>query len=136
MDGLYPRKWVKSLLSALHIEDHRNNQHFLIHLNFIMAEANDSTSYITLVSADNHKFVLMKDVALISSVLRNMEEFEEGQTGKINLDMDGEILDVVVNYLHYHYKYKDQEDTGEIPEFKIPTHLALELLVKADYLDI
>lgn len=101
-----------------------------------MAEPDASTSYITLVSSDNHKFILMKDVALISSVLRNMEEFEEGQTGKINLDMDGEILDVVVNYLHYNYKYKDQDDTGEIPEFKIPTHLALELLVKADYLDI
>lgn len=101
-----------------------------------MAQPDASTSYITLVSSDNHKFVLMKDVALISSVLRNMEEFEEGQTGKINLDMDGEILDVVVNYLHYHFKYKDQEELGEIPEFKIPTHLALELLVKADYLDI
>lgn len=101
-----------------------------------MAQPDSTTSYITLVSSDNHKFILMKDVALISSVLRNMEEFEEGQTGKINLDMDGEILDVVVNYLHYHYKYKDQEELGEIPEFKIPTQLALELLVKADYLDI
>ena len=40
-------------------------------------------------------------------------------------------------YLYYHYKYKDSVTEGkDIPEFNIPTHLALELLVKADYLDI
>lgn len=100
-----------------------------------MAEE-EKNQYITLVSADNYKFVVLKDVALISSVLRSMEEFEEGQTGKILLDMDAEILDVVVNYLHHHYKYKELDDASAIPHFHIPTHLALELLVKADYLDI
>lgn len=101
-----------------------------------MAEADDSSTYVTLISADNHKFIVLKEVALISSVLRSLEEFEEGQTGQVNLDMDGEILEVVVEYLHYFYKYKGQEESGTIPEFKIPTHLALELLVKADFLDI
>lgn len=95
-----------------------------------------SSKYVTLVSSDNHKFVVLKDVALISPVLRSSDEFEEGQTGRISLDMDGEILEVVVEYLHYFYKYKDVEPTGDVPEFKIPTHLALELLVKADFLDI
>lgn len=99
-------------------------------------EATNTSDYVTLVSADNHKFIVLKEVALISSVLRNMDEFEEGQTGRVTLDMDGEILEVVVDYLHYFYKYKEQEESGTIPEFKIPTHLALELLVKADYLDI
>lgn len=93
-------------------------------------------SYVTLVSSDNHRFVVLKDVAKISPVLRSSDEFEEGQTGRITLDMDGEILEVVVDYLHYFYKYKDVEPTGDVPEFKIPTHLALELLVKADFLDI
>ena len=94
------------------------------------------SNYVTLVSADNHKFIILKEVALISSMLRSTQGFEEGKTGKINLDMDGDILECIVDYLYYHYKYKDEAVTGNIPEFNIPTHLALELLVKADYLDI
>lgn len=92
--------------------------------------------FVTLVSADNYRFVILKEVALISSVLKNTQAFEESKTGKINLDMDGDILECVVEYLYYHFKYKDQAESGNIPEFNIPTHLALELLVKADYLDI
>lgn len=88
------------------------------------------------MSADEHKFVVLREVALISSVLRNTQGFEEGRTGKINLDMDGDILECIVEYLYYHYKYREQAESGTIPEFNIPTHLALELLVKADYLDI
>lgn len=88
------------------------------------------------MSADGHRFVVLRDVALISSVLRNTQGFEEGRTGKIKLDMDGDILECIVEYLYYHYKYREQAESGNIPEFNIPTHLALELLVKADYLDI
>lgn len=95
-----------------------------------------SEDFVTLVSADNHRFIILKEVALISSVLKNTQGFEESKTGKINLDMDGDILECVVEYLYYHYKYREQAETGNIPEFNIPTHLALELLVKADYLDI
>lgn len=99
-------------------------------------ELEDQQEFVTLVSSDNHRFVILKEVAQISSVLKNTQGFEESKTGKINLDMDGDILECVVNYLYYNYKYKEQAETGNIPEFNIPTHLALELLVKADYLDI
>lgn len=102
----------------------------------LQSEMDTSGAYVTLVSADNHKFVVLKEVALISSVLRSTQGFEEGKTGKISLDMDGDILECVVEYLYYHYKYKEQAESGAIPEFHIPTHLALELLVKADFLDI
>ncbi|RCK60846.1 Elongin-C [Candida viswanathii] len=99
--------------------------------------SSSTTEYITLVSSDNFKYVILKEVASISSVLRNSQGFEEGRTGKIRLDMDGDILECIVEYLYYHYKYKDVVAEGrDIPEFNIPTHLALELLVKADYLDI
>ncbi|EDK43653.1 elongin C [Lodderomyces elongisporus] len=98
--------------------------------------ASSNTEFVTLVSSDKFKFVIQKDVAAISSVLRNSQGFEEGKTGKIELDMDGDILECVVEYLYYHFKYKDQVESGDVPEFHIPTHLALELLVKADYLDI
>lgn len=99
-------------------------------------DTTDMSEFVTLVSSDSFKFVISKDVASISSVLRNSQGFEEGTTGKINLDMDGDILECIVEYLYYHYKYKDQAESGDVPEFNIPTHLALELLVKADYLDI
>lgn len=92
--------------------------------------------FVTLVSADNYRYVILKEVAQISSVLKNTQGFEESKTGKIHLDMDGDILECVVEYLYYHYKYREQAESGNIPEFNIPTHLALELLVKADYLDI
>lgn len=94
------------------------------------------SEFVTLVSTDNHKYVILKEVAQVSSVLKNTQGFEESKTGKINLDMDGDILECIVEYLYYHYKYREQAETGNIPEFNIPTHLALELLVKADYLDI
>lgn len=96
-----------------------------------------SKGYITLVSSDNFKFIVLKEVASISSFIRNSQGFEEGRTGKIRLDMYGDILECIVEYLYYHYKYKDLVAEGrDIPEFDIPTHLALELLVQADYLDI
>lgn len=96
----------------------------------------DAEQYLTLVSADDCTFIVLKEVALILSVLRSTQEFAEGQSGRIQLDMDGDILESIVEYLYYHFKYKSLADTGEVPEFNIPTHLALELLVKADYLEI
>lgn len=94
------------------------------------------SEYVTLVLVDGYKFVVLKSVALISSVLRNSQGFEEGETGRVTLDMEGDILEVVVEYLYYNWKYSEDAEKGDIPEFNIPTHLALELLVKADYLDI
>lgn len=49
--------------------------------------------------------------------------------------MEGDVLECIVEYLYYHYKYRDL-DTTDVPEFNIPTHLVLELLVKADYLEL
>ncbi|GEQ68875.1 hypothetical protein JCM33374_g2544 [Metschnikowia sp. JCM 33374] len=93
-------------------------------------------TYVTLVSSEGFRFVILKEVASISPVLKSSHEFEEGRTGIITLDMDAESLEVVVDYLHYNHKYKDQAESDGVPEFKIPTDLALELLVKADFLDI
>ncbi|KAJ8140449.1 hypothetical protein OXX80_001193 [Metschnikowia pulcherrima] len=93
-------------------------------------------TYVTLVSSEGFRFVVLKEIASISPVLKSSHEFEEGKTGVITLDMDAESLEVVVDYLHYHHKYKEQADSENVPEFKIPTALALELLVKADFLDI
>ncbi|KAG7193089.1 elongin C [Scheffersomyces spartinae] len=99
-----------------------------------MSHPSDDIKGVT--DSDKFKFVVLKKVASISSVLRNTQEFAEGRSGRIQLDMDGDILECIVEYLYYNFKYKDKAASGSVPEFKIPTHLALELLVKADYLDI
>lgn len=93
-------------------------------------------SPVTLISGDGFKFVLEKDVALESGTLSKMltGEFEEATRGKVELgSIDGAVLEKVVEYLHYHAKYKDIIDA---PEFDVPTEMALELLVAADYLDV
>lgn len=93
------------------------------------------TDCITLVASNGQEFIVLKEVAQISPVIRSSQGFEEGQTGRVELDMEWDVLEVIVNYMYYNYKYKEV-DTGSIPEFNIPTHLTLDLLVEADYLEL
>lgn len=41
------------------------------------------------------------------------------------------VLEKVVEYLIYWYRYQDKED---VPDMDIPVHLCLELLTAADFL--
>lgn len=91
--------------------------------------------YISLVALNGNKYVVLKEVAQISPVIRLAQGFEEGHTGRVELDMEWDVLECIVNYMYYHYKYKDV-DAGDVPEFHIPTHLTLDLLVEADYLEL
>lgn len=43
------------------------------------------------------------------------------------------VLDKVVEYFHYWYRYRDSED---VPDMDIPVELCLELLAAADYLGL
>jgi hypothetical protein len=52
--------------------------------------------------------------------------------GLTNFD-SGIVLEKVVEYFHYWYRYRDKED---VPDMDIPVELCLELLVAADYLGI
>lgn len=93
-------------------------------------------AYVRLVSNDGHTFVVSKDVASVSGTLQNMlsDTFEEGQTNTIKLhDIDGTVLEKVVEYLYYNRKWTDSVD---VPEFAVPTEMALELLVAADFLHV
>jgi len=92
--------------------------------------------YITLVSSDGFEFIISKDAAMVSGTIKNMlsSTFRETEERKIKLqEMDGRLLNKVVEYLHYNIKYKDSVD---VPEFNIPTEMALELLVASDFLDV
>lgn len=43
------------------------------------------------------------------------------------------VLDKVVEYFHYWYRYRNSED---VPDMDIPVELCLELLAAADYLGL
>lgn len=43
------------------------------------------------------------------------------------------VLDKVVEYFHYWYRYRNSED---VPDMEIPVELCLELLAAADYLGL
>ncbi|CAM9024084.1 unnamed protein product [Wickerhamomyces anomalus] len=92
--------------------------------------------YITLVSSDGFEFIIRKKAAMASGTLKNMlsSTFRETEERKIKLqEMDGRLLGKVVEYLYYNLKYRGDDD---IPEFNIPTEMALELLVASDFLDV
>ncbi|KAH3671014.1 hypothetical protein OGAPHI_000725 [Ogataea philodendri] len=92
--------------------------------------------YVTLISNDGFQFLISKDAALVSGTLKGMlnTSFQESSTNTIKLhELDGVLLEKVIEYLYYNLKYKESVD---VPEFDIPTEMALELLVAADFLDV
>ena len=99
--------------------------------------ASDSPSYVKLVSAEGHEFIMDREIAIAASqTIRIMLEgsFREAQDNMIRLpDISGYILEKVVQYLHYKAQHSNSEN--RIPEFMIEPELALELLIAAKYLD-
>ncbi|KAF4970923.1 hypothetical protein FSARC_2119 [Fusarium sarcochroum] len=128
------------------------------------------SKYITLVSGDGFEFVVLRDAALVSPIIKGMldvrSQFAEAKdarcvfqemrtieaslavlrsvfTGIIStleeLDADDNdinsamVLDKVVEYFHYWYRYRNSED---VPDMEIPVELCLELLAAADYLGL
>lgn len=96
------------------------------------------SKYVKLVSSDGFEFVVLREVAIISPTLASMLdekfEFRESKLNRISLpEIDSVLLQKVVDYFYYHYKYKNSDT---VPEFEIPTEMALELLVAADYLNL
>lgn len=92
--------------------------------------------YIQLESSDGFQFVITKEAAMVSGMLRSMlnsEQFEESQTGRLRLDLEAAIVEKVCDYLCYSLKYQASEGAAN---FSVPPALALELLVAADYLDV
>ncbi|ANZ74238.1 BA75_00209T0 [Komagataella pastoris] len=96
----------------------------------------DKEEFVTLISSDGFKFIISKEIAEVSGTLRNMlgTSFQEAESNRITLhEIDGVLMEKIIQYLHYNFQYKDQVD---VPEFDIPTEMALELLVAADFLDV
>lgn len=94
---------------------------------------------VTLISREKDEFPISREAALVSPTLRTMLEgpFKE-KGGHIELSsIDSTVLKKVVEYLEYNLEYKGvDEEQEQIPEFEIPTEMALELLLAADYLNV
>ncbi|CAH00680.1 elongin C [Kluyveromyces lactis] len=93
---------------------------------------------ISLVSSTGDSRTVNRDVAMQSPTLKRMLEssFIESQ-GTIKLEeFDTRILDKVIEYMEYSYKYKDADDDVEVPEFNVSPDISLDLLLAADYLGI
>ncbi|GMM44738.1 elongin C [Pichia kluyveri] len=98
------------------------------------------SEYVTLVANDGYRVVVSKKAASASGTLQSMlsEAFEEGVTGTITLhELDGPVLEKVAEYLCYNNKWATGgTSSGDIPDFPLPTAMALELLVAADFLHL
>lgn len=96
-------------------------------------------STVTLVSSDQDEITISREAASISPTLKAMLEgpFVE-KSGRIELPtIESRILQKVAEYLEYNLRYADADrDVEEVPEFEIPTEMALELLLAADYLNV
>ncbi|GAA5917483.1 hypothetical protein JCM8208_004451 [Rhodotorula glutinis] len=98
----------------------------------------DQPDWVTLVSADGHRFILPRSAALGSDFLSNTlsADFLESATGVVRLpEMRAEVVEKVCEYLVYKERYKATK--GEIPDFKerVKPEIALELLMASDYLE-
>lgn len=96
-------------------------------------------SKITLVSSQNDEILIAREAAMISPTLKAMLESPlKEASGVIELlNMDTNLLKKVAEYLEYNLQYKStDEDQEDVPEFEIPTEMALELLLAADYLNV
>ncbi|TRX92258.1 hypothetical protein FHL15_006873 [Xylaria flabelliformis] len=94
------------------------------------------SKYVTLVSHDGYEFVVLREAVLISSVIKGMldpkSQFSEARSGRcVFEEINGMVLEKVVEYCQYWYKYKESEN---VPDMDIPVELCLELLQAADFL--
>merc|ERR1719183_2087923 len=98
----------------------------------------ESFSYLKLQSADGHIFYLDRRIAYECDFFKKMVEqegFKEGQTNEIKLPtITCKLLDKVIEYLYYKYKYTDSKVA--IPEFPIDDEIVLDLLLVANYLNL
>ncbi|KAI0016614.1 Skp1 family protein [Xylariomycetidae sp. FL0641] len=100
--------------------------------------AEPPSKYVTLVSSDGFEFVVLREATHVSPTVKSMldpkRQFKEARTGRCEFaEISGQVLEKVVEYFQYWYKYRNSED---VPEMDIPVELCLELLMAGDFLGI
>ena len=87
------------------------------------------------MSANGHVFFVNKDVVEVSKHLKTTlaSNFLEGTTKEVKLNIDKEILEVCIKYMHYKLIYQELPHTVR-PQFHIDAPIALDVLNAAVYL--
>ncbi|KAJ1678376.1 elongin C [Spiromyces aspiralis] len=101
---------------------------------------NSDNVMVKLVSGDGFEFILERSVAVMAGTIKSMLEvsnmFVESSERVIRIDeIAGDVLEKVVQYLFYKYRYADKAGKVDIPDFPIEPEITLALMVAADYLD-
>ncbi|QUC23806.1 uncharacterized protein UV8b_08047 [Ustilaginoidea virens] len=103
-----------------------------------MALLQPRNKYVTLISGDGFEFVVLREAAMVSPIIKGMldvrSQFAEAQYARcVFQEISGMVLDKVVEYFHYWYRYRNSDD---VPDMDIPVELCLELLAASDYLGL
>ncbi|KAI1006738.1 hypothetical protein K3495_g1479 [Podosphaera aphanis] len=101
-----------------------------------MATTENSNEYVTLVSSDGFEFVILRDAACISGMIKTMlsGDYQEAKQGRcVFREINGIVLEKVAEYLYYNHKNRNRVD---VPDMDIPPELCLELLMAADFLNV
>lgn len=97
-----------------------------------------ASKYITLVSADGFEFNVLREAAMVSPFIRATldprSSFAEAKDARCQFqEMSAVVLDKVVEYMQYWYRYRNSDD---VPDMEVPVEICLELLAAADYLGL
>ncbi|KIS71067.1 elongin C, partial [Mycosarcoma maydis] len=108
-------------------------------------ETSDSapTRWVTLVSDDGYRFLVDNTTVMASPTIKTMLSmgegggFAEAESNTARLQIRGEVLEKVIEYLHFKTKYSGATNV-DVPDFRnrIPPEIALELLMAADFLEL
>ncbi|KAG9257446.1 BTB/POZ protein [Emericellopsis atlantica] len=98
----------------------------------------EPSKYVTLVSGDGFEFVVLREATKVSPIISGMIDprsgFAEARDARcVFQEISSPVLDKVVEYFHYWYQYRDNDD---VPDMDIPVEICLELLAAADYLGL
>eukprot|EP00899_Mesostigma_viride_P012262 jgi/Mesvir1/21036/Mv08084-RA.1 len=95
---------------------------------------------VKLISREGFEFVIDRKAAMVSNTIKNMlssqGNFTETELGEIKFpDISAPILEKVCQYFYYKLRYTNSVLEVDLPEFVIEPHIALELLMAANFLD-
>eukprot|EP01060_Flectonema_neradi_P029728 TRINITY_DN4170_c0_g4_i1.p1 TRINITY_DN4170_c0_g4~~TRINITY_DN4170_c0_g4_i1.p1 ORF type:complete len:111 (+),score=12.84 TRINITY_DN4170_c0_g4_i1:79-411(+) len=94
----------------------------------------DASSLVTLRGADDCEFVIDRQCALVSKLLKvQLEELKEGEDQVLSFPtIQPHILEKAIQYFYYKIRYDN--DPEERVEFKVPPSIALDLMIVASHL--
>ncbi|KAL4465256.1 hypothetical protein ABPG74_001970 [Tetrahymena malaccensis] len=91
-----------------------------------------NVEYIKIQANDENQYFLSKDVANLCGQFREFISIQSNNPNRgeyitITLNMAGPVIETIIQYLHYKYKYLSA-DVKTIPKFDIQPSLALQVL--------